>query len=136
MNMAMRLMRVLMFDVCIAVTPAGCNVGAGELENRLATTELQGQTEIEAVERSLGIILEKEIKVISDERQNSVTLLLASRKKEILDDFVSNTDISIEILPSFTPPLAPAPHSPAAESPPPDSSQKNAPCGARRRTSE
>jgi hypothetical protein len=61
-------------------------------------------TQIEGVEASLSINLIKKYQTITDDQGNSVTLLVASKKAEIIDNFLNNTDISIEVLPSFTPP--------------------------------
>jgi hypothetical protein len=103
MGIGIKMTGALLFCLSLSAMPAACAVTTTDAEDQAEAVDLQGQTEIEAVERSLGVDLIKELKTISDERNNSVTLLVASQRRDLVDNFLNNTDISIEILPSFMP---------------------------------
>lgn len=62
-----------------------------------------GNSEIEILAKNANVNLLTQTKTISDNLGNSVTFLLASTRNEVLEDFIQNTVLSIEVLEDFSP---------------------------------
>jgi len=65
--------------------------------NELLTKNGEEKTETQLIEEETGISLEKIIETISDDRGNTVDLLIASTDMTIIENYLENTDISLQI---------------------------------------
>ena len=96
-------MKKLLFLSIFAVVTAISWVACSKEEVKAPTNsinEAYAKSEIKAIEDNLGKPISRQIKTISDDKGNSVTLQIASSKPEVLQSYLDNMKIGLVILES------------------------------------
>ncbi len=92
-----------LFIAALSIVMVACQKEE-DTNNNATTSEVEAKSQIAQTEKALGYTLTKQTKTISDEKGNSVTLMVASKNKEAVENYLANMDIKLLMIDNFVAP--------------------------------
>jgi hypothetical protein len=100
-KMKKQILRVFFTLSIFAMAASSCTKESG---NEQTNAVSEKKSDIATIEAQLGAPLVKKTKTISDDKGNSVTLLVASKNAAVVQDYLDNMDISLVVVDNFQAP--------------------------------